>query len=139
LLVAAQHSHILNFDQVLLLRFLELPEGGVGTVLLLERGQNDLRWNVCHESLSVTFSFDGTPLEVVVDDLGDNGVRLLALPYVATDNCGAVRNDMRELVKARFDAIGIRFALPERNVHFLQTDHPGVAAHLPTTDHYADR
>jgi small conductance mechanosensitive channel len=79
------------------------------------------------------------PLAVVVDDLGDNGVRLLVLPYVATDNYWAVRNDMREQVKARFDAVGIRFALPQRNVHFVQTDHPGVAAPLPTTDHNADR
>jgi small conductance mechanosensitive channel len=66
------------------------------------------------------------PLEVVVDELGDNGVRLLVLPYVATDNYWAVRNAMREQVKARFDAVGIRFALPERNVHFPQTDHTGV-------------
>ena len=58
------------------------------------------------------------PFEVVVDDLGDSGVRLLVFPYVTPDNYWAVRNDMREQIKDRFDECGIHFALPERNLRF---------------------
>jgi len=58
------------------------------------------------------------PFEVVVDDLGDSGVRLLVFPYVTPDNYWAVRNDMREQIKDRFDESGIHFALPERNLRF---------------------
>jgi small conductance mechanosensitive channel len=58
------------------------------------------------------------PFEVVVDELGDNGVRLLVFPFVAPDNYWGVRNDMREQIKNRFDAAGIKFALPERNLRF---------------------
>jgi small conductance mechanosensitive channel len=78
------------------------------------------------------------PLEVVVDELGDNGVRLLVLPYVLPENYWAVRNDMREQVKTRFDAAGIQFALPERNVHFLHADADGVRAYPPTADRHAN-
>jgi small-conductance mechanosensitive channel len=71
--------------------------------------------------------------------LGDNGVRLLVLPYVAPDNYWAVRNDLREQVKTRSDAVGIRFALPERNVRVRQIDHAGVGIHTSNAnDHYAD-
>jgi small-conductance mechanosensitive channel len=58
------------------------------------------------------------PFEVVVDDLGDNSVRLLVFPYVALDNYWAVRNVLREQIKARFDTARIHFALRERNVRF---------------------
>jgi len=58
------------------------------------------------------------PPFVVVDDLGDSGVRLLVFPYVTPDNYWAVRNDMREQIKDRFDESGIHFALPERNLRF---------------------
>jgi small conductance mechanosensitive channel len=78
------------------------------------------------------------PLEVVVDDLGDNGVRLLVLPYVAPDNYWAVRNEMREMIKTRFDAVGIRFARPERNVHFRRADQPRDDARLPTGYNHAE-
>jgi small conductance mechanosensitive channel len=70
------------------------------------------------------------PFEVVVDELGDNGVRLLVLPYVAPDDYWGVRSDMRERIKARFDTAGIRFALPERNVHFRKADPSSLEASL---------
>jgi small conductance mechanosensitive channel len=78
-------------------------------------------------------------LQVVVDKLGESGVRLLVLPYVVPENDWSVRSDMREQVKARFDAAGIRFALPERNVHFSPVARPGAAGRLATVDHTAHR
>jgi small conductance mechanosensitive channel len=77
--------------------------------------------------------------QVVVDDLGDSGVRLLVLPYVLPDNYWGVRSDLREQVKARFDAAGIRFALPERNVHVTSAVQPGDGSRLSTVDHRAEQ
>jgi small conductance mechanosensitive channel len=79
------------------------------------------------------------PFQVVVDDLGESGVRLLVLPYVLPDNYWGVRSDLREQVKARFDAAGIRFALPERNVHVSPAGQPGIAGHLASVDHAANQ
>jgi small conductance mechanosensitive channel len=76
------------------------------------------------------------PIQVVVDELGENGVRLLVLPYVAPDNYWGVRSDMRERVKAQFDAADIRFALPERNVHFPPTENDGFRVKLGAIDHH---
>jgi small conductance mechanosensitive channel len=67
------------------------------------------------------------PFEVVVDELGENGVRLLAMPTVAPEHFWAVRNDLRERVKARFDAEGIRFAVPPREVRLAAAAPPPAA------------
>jgi small conductance mechanosensitive channel len=75
------------------------------------------------------------PFQVVVDELGDNGVRLLVLPYVAPDNYWGVRSDLREQVKTRFDAAGIRFALPERNVHVSHVAQAGVGDRPASSEH----
>jgi small conductance mechanosensitive channel len=61
------------------------------------------------------------PFEVVVDELGDNGVRLSVFPYVLPQNYWAVRNDLRERVNAQFDTAGIHFGLPQRHLHFDDT------------------
>ena len=74
------------------------------------------------------------PLEVVVDELGENGVRLLVLPFVAPEHYWAARNHLREQIKARFDAAGIRFALPPRDVR-LAAPAADPAAPDGTTDH----
>jgi len=70
------------------------------------------------------------PFAVVVSDLGDTGVRLLVLPTVAPPNYWAVRNDLRERIKARFDSDGMRFAVPQRVVRVAtnqdMTDHNGM-------------
>jgi small conductance mechanosensitive channel len=55
----------------------------------------------------------------IVDDLGDNGMRLSVRPWVATEDYWNVRNDLRETIKARFDAEGIAFALPQLDVHVI--------------------
>jgi hypothetical protein len=57
------------------------------------------------------------PFSVVVDSLGESGVRFLILPTVRPAHYLAVRNDLRERIKARFDAEGIEFAVPRREVH----------------------
>jgi hypothetical protein len=56
------------------------------------------------------------PLAVVVDELGENGVRLLVFPTVRPKDYWDVRNDLREQIKARFDAEGnsIRIAAARR-------------------------
>jgi small conductance mechanosensitive channel len=74
------------------------------------------------------------PFEVVVDELGEDGVRLLVFPYVAPGDYWVVRNHLREQIKARFEAAGIRFALPQRDVH-LAAAPAGTAAHTGGTDH----
>jgi small conductance mechanosensitive channel len=64
------------------------------------------------------------PILVVVDELGENGVRLLVFPTVRPKDYWDVRNDLREQIKARFDAEGIRFALPQRDVHLATSPSP---------------
>jgi small conductance mechanosensitive channel len=70
------------------------------------------------------------PFETLVTDLGENGAQLLVLPTVAPADYWAVRNDLRERIKARFDVEGIRFAAPQRAVRFVETtdasSHDGV-------------
>jgi small conductance mechanosensitive channel len=56
------------------------------------------------------------PFDVVVDVLGETGVRLLVLPAVRPEDYLAVRNDLRARIKARFDAEGTAFAVPRREV-----------------------
>jgi small conductance mechanosensitive channel len=60
------------------------------------------------------------PFEVVVADLTEVGVRVLVLPTVAPEDYWTARSDLREQVKARFDAEGIRFAVPPREVILRQ-------------------
>ncbi|HEY1389560.1 MAG TPA: mechanosensitive ion channel family protein [Ktedonobacterales bacterium] len=68
--------------------------------------------------------------EVVVSDLDDTGVRLLVLPTVTPAHYWAVRNDLRERIKTRFDADGSRFAVPQRVVRMTtpqdMADHNGM-------------
>jgi small conductance mechanosensitive channel len=54
---------------------------------------------------------------VIVEELGENGVLLHAYPSAAPQDYWAVRNYMREQIKARFDTEGIKFAVPRRDLH----------------------
>jgi len=54
---------------------------------------------------------------IVVDDLGENGVRLSVRPWVHPDDYWDVRFDLRERIKTRFDQEGIAFALPQLDLH----------------------
>jgi small conductance mechanosensitive channel len=67
------------------------------------------------------------PVVVVVDELGENGVRLLVLPTVEQRHFWEVRSDLQEQVKARFDAEGIAFAVPPREVRLTSTPVPHAA------------
>ena len=54
---------------------------------------------------------------VVVQELGDNAVELAIRPWVTTADFWNFRTDMLEQVKLRFDAEGISFPFPQRDVH----------------------
>jgi small conductance mechanosensitive channel len=54
--------------------------------------------------------------DVSVDDLTDTGVRLLVMPTADPKDYWNVRGELRERIKERFDADGIRFAVPPRDV-----------------------
>jgi len=63
---------------------------------------------------------DSPPFQVVAEELTDIGVRLRVLPTVAPEDYWAARSELREQVKARLDAEGIRFAVPPRDVILRQ-------------------
>lgn len=54
---------------------------------------------------------------VVIQELGDNAVQLAVRPWVHNADYWSFRNDMLEKVKLRFDAEGIGFPFPQRDVH----------------------
>lgn len=54
---------------------------------------------------------------VVVQELGDNAVELAMRPWVKYADYWNFRTDMLEKVKMRFDAEGIGFPFPQRDVH----------------------
>ena len=54
---------------------------------------------------------------VVIQELGDNAVELAVRPWVNYADYWAFRTDMLEKVKMRFDAEGIGFPFPQRDVH----------------------
>jgi small conductance mechanosensitive channel len=64
------------------------------------------------------------PFEVATEELTEIGVRLRVLPTVAPNNYSAVGGELREQVKARLDAEGIRFAVPPRDVTVRQPQSP---------------
>ncbi|GIX31843.1 MAG: mechanosensitive ion channel protein [Porticoccaceae bacterium] len=54
---------------------------------------------------------------VAVAALGDSSVELAVRPWVKTEDYWAVRFDLTEAVKKRFDAEGITIPYPQREVH----------------------
>jgi small conductance mechanosensitive channel len=52
------------------------------------------------------------PLDIHIDDLDEKGIRLSVRPYVPSEYAPAVRVDLRAKIHARFQAEGIKFALP---------------------------
>lgn len=54
---------------------------------------------------------------VVIQELGDSAVQLAVRPWVHNADYWNFRNDMLEKVKVRFDAEGIGFPFPQRDVH----------------------
>jgi small conductance mechanosensitive channel len=76
------------------------------------------------------------PFAVVVDELGENGVRLLVFPTVRPRDYWDVRNELRGQIKARFDAEGIRFSLPQRDVHLAPTSSPREVIDADSPSHH---
>jgi small conductance mechanosensitive channel len=60
------------------------------------------------------------PAAVVVRNLGENGVELLARPFVVPADYWAVKSDLAERIKLRFDQEGIALALAQREVRVVQ-------------------
>ena len=59
---------------------------------------------------------------VIVSELGDNSVNLVARPWIHYKNSPAIQADITEQVKLRFDAEGISFPFPQRDVHLFQAN-----------------
>ncbi|RMG93555.1 MAG: mechanosensitive ion channel family protein [Chloroflexi bacterium] len=59
---------------------------------------------------------------VAVQELGDSSVNLAVQPYVRERDMVAVRFDITEQVKLRFDAAGISIPFPQRDVHLYQAN-----------------
>lgn len=57
------------------------------------------------------------PPVVVIQSLGDNAVQLAVRPWVNNADYWSFRTEMLEKVKLRFDAEGIGFPFPQRDVH----------------------
>jgi small conductance mechanosensitive channel len=148
-------EEILLFDTVLLLpdaRLVSLPnskvqESGVVNYSRMGRVRADFNLTVSYgqdvgqarAAIADIASADprvlrDPPFEVVVEELGDNGVCPSVFPYVLPQDYWAVRNDLRERIKARFDAAGIHFALPQRHLRF--SDAPAeMSSALRAADH----
>jgi small conductance mechanosensitive channel len=59
-------------------------------------------------------------ISVGVRALGENGVELLARPSVKSGDYFAVRGDLAERIKLRFDQEGIPLAVPQRDVRVVK-------------------
>jgi small conductance mechanosensitive channel len=57
---------------------------------------------------------------VGVRTLGENGVELLARPFVKSADYWAFKGDLAERIKLRFDQEGIPLAVPQRDVRMIQ-------------------
>ena len=57
------------------------------------------------------------PVNVQVDELADSSVNLFCRPWVKTGDYWTVHWDLTRQVKERFDAEGISFPFPQRDVH----------------------
>ena len=62
------------------------------------------------------------PCEIVVDELADSSVRFNIRPWVDNADYWAVRFDLMENLKKRFDEAGISIPYPQRDVHIIERD-----------------
>jgi len=61
------------------------------------------------------------------DELADSSVNLFCRPWVKTEDYWNVHWDLTHQVKERFDAEGISFPFPQRDVHVDAPAHSGIA------------
>ncbi len=59
---------------------------------------------------------------IAVSELGDSSVNFVVRPWAATSDYWAVRFDLIEAIKKRFDQDGISFPFPQRDVHLYKAD-----------------
>ena len=57
---------------------------------------------------------------IAVSELADSSVNFVVRPWVKTDDYWAVRFDLTEAIKKRFDKEGISIPFPQRDVHLYQ-------------------
>jgi small conductance mechanosensitive channel len=60
------------------------------------------------------------PSTVAVAELGESSVDLAVRPWVESAEYWSVRSDILETIKQRFDAEGISFPFPQRDIHVYQ-------------------
>lgn len=58
---------------------------------------------------------------VAVSELGDSSVNFVVRPWVNTADYWAVKFDLTEAIKKRFDKVGLSFPYPQRDVHLHQS------------------
>lgn len=59
---------------------------------------------------------------IVVNELGDSSVNFNVRPWVNTADYWAVKWDLTEAIKKRFDKEGITIPFPQRDVHIIKDD-----------------
>lgn len=59
---------------------------------------------------------------VIVAELGDNSVNLTVRPYVHVNDMPGVKAAVTEQTKLRFDAAGLSFPFPQRDVHLYNAN-----------------
>ena len=63
---------------------------------------------------------------IKVHELAESSVNFICRPWVKTDDYWDVYWDLTRIVKERFDAEGISFPFPQRDVHLLQDAQPAA-------------
>lgn len=58
---------------------------------------------------------------IAVSDLADSSVNFVLRPWVATGDYSAVKFELTEAIKKRFDKEGISFPFPQQDVHLYQS------------------
>ncbi|MGI9373678.1 MAG: mechanosensitive ion channel family protein [Hyphomicrobiales bacterium] len=67
------------------------------------------------------------PVPIVrVSELGDSSVNLICWPWVKTDDYWEVLWDVQQLVKERFDEVGLSIPFPQRDVHLYKVDDAAI-------------
>lgn len=57
---------------------------------------------------------------IAVAELADSSVNLVVRPWVKTEDYWSVNFDLTEVIKKRFDEVGIAFPFPQQDVHLYQ-------------------
>lgn len=58
--------------------------------------------------------------DIFVEALADNSVNIHIRAWIASSNFWAVANNMNEVIKKKFDAEGVSFPFPQRDIHIIK-------------------